>query len=110
LYRPPEHLLDCFRYVLLEKRSIAENYKTLDISNLGAPSVVFTLNQIQGLLEVFLKVRYSIDIQDLLDSKFKFAEDHSLSRALGKDRKFKGQKIFLPQSNQNVRLLKTLVF
>ena len=29
LYRPSEHLLDCLRYVLLEKRSIAENYKNL---------------------------------------------------------------------------------
>ena len=94
LYRPSEHLLDCLRYVLLEKRSIAENYKNLDISSLGAPSVVFTLNQIQGLLEVSLKVRYSIDIKNLLDSKFKFAEDHSLSLALGKDREFKGLRDF----------------
>jgi len=97
LYRPSEHLLACLRYVLLEERSIAEKYKNLDISNLGAPSIVFTLKQIQGLLEVDLKVRYSIDIKDLLDSKFKFAEDHSLSLALGKDREFKGQKDFFVQ-------------
>ena len=46
LYRPSEHLLAYIRYALLEGRSIAEKYKNIDISNLGAPSVVFTLNQI----------------------------------------------------------------
>ncbi len=46
LYRPSEHLLPCLRYVLFEERCIAEKNKYLDISNLGAPSVVFTLNQI----------------------------------------------------------------
>ncbi len=94
LYRPLEHLLVCLRYVLLDERSIAENYKDLDISNLGAPSVVFTLNQIQGLIEVFLNVRYLIESRDLFYSKFKFAEDHSLSLALGKGREFKGLRDF----------------
>jgi hypothetical protein len=86
--------LACLRYVLSEERSIAEKYKNLDISNLGAPSVVVTLNQTQGLIEVYLKVRYLIDSKDLLDSKFKFAEDHSLLLALGKNREFKGQRDF----------------
>jgi hypothetical protein len=72
------------------KRSIAENYKKLYISKLGALCVVFTLNQIQGLIEVFLKVRYSLDIKDLLASKFIYAKDHSPTLALGKDRKFEG--------------------
>jgi len=85
--------LDFFRYVLLEERSIAENYKNLDISNLGAPSVVFTLNQIQGLIKVYLKTRCSLEIKDLAP-KFNFAEDHPLTLAFGKDRKFRGKKDF----------------
>ena len=89
-YWASEHLLACLLYVRLEERSIAENYKNLNISNLGAPSVVFTLNQIQGLIEVYLRVRYLIESTDLYDSKFKFAEDHSFSLALGKGREIKG--------------------
>jgi len=94
LYRPSEHLLACIRYALLEERSVAEKYKNIDISNLGAPSVVFTLNQIQGLIEVYLKLRYSIDIKDRLDLKFNFAEDRPLTLAFGKERKFRGQRDF----------------
>ncbi len=95
LYWPSEHLLACIRYALLEERSVAEKYKNIDFSNLGAPSVVFTLNQIEGLIEVYLKLRYSIDIKDLLDLKFNFAEDHHpLTLAFGKERKFRGQRDF----------------
>ena len=94
LYRPSEHLLDSFRYVLFEERSIAEKYKDLDISNLGAPRVVFSLNQIQGLIEVYLKLRYAIDIKDLLGLKFDFAEGHPLTLAFGKERKFRGLRDF----------------
>jgi hypothetical protein len=93
LYRPSEHLLACIRYALLEKRSIVETYD-IDISNLGAPSVVFTFLQIQGLIEIYLKLRYSIDIKDLLDLKFNFAEDHPLILAFGKERKFRRQGDF----------------
>jgi hypothetical protein len=85
--------LACIRYALLEKRSIAETYN-IDISNLGAPSVVFTFLQIQGLIELYLKLRYSIDVKDLLDLKFNFAEDHPLTLAFGKERKFRGQGDF----------------
>jgi hypothetical protein len=92
LYQPSEHLLACIRYALLEERSVAEKFKNIDISNLGAPSVVFTLNQIQGLIEVYLKLRYSIDIKDLLDLKFNFAEDHPLTLAFGKERKIQRAK------------------
>jgi hypothetical protein len=94
LYRPSEHLLACIRYALLKKRSIVEAYNFIDISNLGAPSVVFTLNQIQGLIEVYLKLRYSIDIKDLLGLKFDFAEGHPLTLAFGKERKFRGLRDF----------------
>ena len=93
LYRPSEHLLACIRYVLLEKRSIVETYN-IDISNIGAPSVVFTFIQIQELIEVYLELRYSIVINDLLDLKFNFAEDHPLTLAFGKERKFRGQRDF----------------
>jgi hypothetical protein len=93
LYRPSEHLLDSFRYVLFEERSIAEKYKDLDISNLGAPRVVFSLNQIQGLIEVYLKTRYSLEINDLAP-KFDFGKDHPLTLALGKERIFRGKKDF----------------
>jgi hypothetical protein len=51
LYRPSEHLLACLRYVLLEERSIAQKHKYLDISNLGAPSIVFTLIRYKYLLK-----------------------------------------------------------
>ncbi len=85
LYRPSEHLLDCLRYVLFEERSIADKYKNLNISNLGARSVVFTLNQIQGLIEVYMKTRYSLEINDLAP-KFDFGQDHPLTLALGKGR------------------------
>ncbi len=54
----------CIRYVLLEKRSIVETYN-IDISNIGAPSV-----------------------------KFNFAEDHPLTLAFGKERKFRGPEDF----------------
>jgi hypothetical protein len=94
LYRPSEHLLACIRYALLEERSVAEKHKNIDISNLGAPSAVFTLNQIQGLIEVYLKLRYSIDIKDLLGLKFDFAEGHPLTLAFGKERKFRGLRDF----------------
>ena len=90
LYRPSEHLLACIRYALLEKRSIVEAYNFIDISNLGAPSVVFTFLQIQGLLRIYLKLRYSIEARDLLGLKFNFAEDHPLTLAFGKERKFRG--------------------
>jgi|APCry1669190288_1035285.scaffolds.fasta_scaffold51524_1 hypothetical protein len=90
LYRPSEHLLACIRYALLEKRSIVEAYKLIDISNLGAPSVVFTYLQIQGLLRIYLKLRYSIEARDLLGLKFNFAEDHPLTLAFGKERTFRG--------------------
>ena len=94
LYRPSEHLLACIRYALLEERSAAEKYKNIDISNLGAPSAVFTLNQIQGLIEVYLKLRYSIYIKDLLDLKFNFAEDHPLTLAFAKEKKFRRKRDF----------------
>ena len=93
LYRPSEHLLACIRYALLEERSVAEKHKNIDISNLGAPSAVFTLNQIQGLIEVYLKTRYSLEINDLAP-KFDFGKDHPLTLALGKERIFRGKKDF----------------
>jgi hypothetical protein len=93
LYRPSEHLLACIRYALIEKRSIVETYN-IDISNIGAPSVVFTFIQIQELIEVYLKLRYSIVVKDLLDLKFNFAEDHPLTLAFGKERKFRGPEDF----------------
>jgi hypothetical protein len=86
--------LACIQYALLEERSIAEKHKNIDISNLGAPSVVFTLNQIQGLIEVYLKLRYSIDIKELFDLKFDFAEGHPLTLAIGKERKFRWLRDF----------------
>ena len=67
-----------------------EAYKLIDISNLGAPSVVFTYLQIQGLLRIYLKLRYSIEARDLLGLKFNFAEDHPLTLAFGKERTFRG--------------------
>jgi len=94
LYRPSENLLDCLHFVVLKTRDIAETYKNLDISNLGTPSVVFTLNQIQGLIEVFLKTQYGIDINNLLNSRLDIGKEESLTHVLGKGGCSKGQRDF----------------